>query len=159
MGASGSAIAGLSTVIDLTAGFNAKFGTSYTGTQLRTTYLKEFLAYFVSEFKIISNMMTKRSTMFHAAPALTLADGTHYVLRHTPKADQRFMMYTPLWEQAKAMVLPEIFNTEYLQPCNEMNPNKSGKKSDYVGTISGFLLSDPRLSGKKSDCIGTISGF
>ena len=26
------------------------------------------------------------------------------------------MMYTPLWEQAKAMVLPEIFNTEYLQP-------------------------------------------
>lgn len=116
MGASGSAIAGLSTVIDLTAGFNAHFRTSYTGTQLRTTYLKEFLAYFVSEFKIISNMMTKRSTMFHAAPALTLADGTHYVLRHTPKADQRFMMYTPLWEQAKAMVLPEIFNTEYLQP-------------------------------------------
>lgn len=116
MGASGSAIAGLSTVIDLTAGFNAKFRTSYTGTQLRTTYLKEFLAYFVSEFKIISNMMTKRSTMFHAAPSLTLADGTHYVLRHTPKADQRFMMYTPLWEQAKAMVLPEIFNTEYLQP-------------------------------------------
>lgn len=116
MGSSGSAIAGLSTVIDLTAGFNAKFRTSYTGTQLRTTYLKEFLAYFVSEFKIISNMMTKRSTMFHAAPSLTLADGTHYVLRHTPKADQRFMMYTPLWEQAKAMVLPEIFNTEYLQP-------------------------------------------
>ena len=52
-----------------------------------------------------------------------------------------------------------VRNTEYLQPYNEMNPNKSGKKSDYVGTISGFLLSDPRLSGKKSDCIGTISGF
>ena len=116
MGASGSAIAGLSTVIDLTAEYNSAFGTSYTGTQLRTTYLKEFLAFFVSQFKIISNMMTKRSTMFHAAPSLTLADGTHYVLRHTPKADQRFMMYTPLWEQAKAMVLPEIFNTEYLQP-------------------------------------------
>ena len=116
MGASGSAIAGLSTVIDLTAEYNSAFGTSYTGTQLRTTYLKDFLAFFVSQFKIISNMMTKRSTMFHAAPSLTLADGTHYVLRHTPKADQRFMMYTPLWEQAKAMVLPEIFNTEYLQP-------------------------------------------
>ncbi len=116
MGATGSAIAGFSTVIDLTSGFNNRFGTSYTGTQLRTTYLKEFLAYFVSEFKIISNMMTKRSVMFHAAPTLTLADGTHAILRHTPKSEQRFMMYTPLWEQAKAMVLPEIFNTEYLQP-------------------------------------------
>ena len=116
MGASGSGVAAASTVIDLTAGFNAKFGTNYTGAQLRTTYLKEFLAYFVSEFKIISNMMTKRSLMFHVAPKLTLADGDHYILRHTPKSEQRFMMYTPLWEQAKAMVLPEIFNTEYLQP-------------------------------------------
>jgi hypothetical protein len=56
MGASGSGVAAASTVIDLTAGFNAKFGTNYTGAQLRTTYLKEFLAYFVSEFKIISDL-------------------------------------------------------------------------------------------------------
>lgn len=116
IGASGSALAGLGTVVDLTSAYNAKFGTSYTGAQLRTTYLKEFLAFFVSEFKILSNMMTKRSNMFHVAPKLTLADGDHYILRHTPKSEQRFMMYTPLWEQAKAMVLPEIFNTEYLQP-------------------------------------------
>ena len=26
------------------------------------------------------------------------------------------MMYTPFWEQAKAQVMPEIFNTEYLKP-------------------------------------------
>ena len=116
IGASGSALAGLGTVVDLTAAYNAQFGTSYTGAQLRTTYLKEFLAFFVSQFKILSNMMTKRSNYFHVAPKLTLADGDHYILRHTPKSEQRFMMYTPLWEQAKAMVLPEIFNTEYLQP-------------------------------------------
>jgi len=116
IGDANSAIKTLGTVVDLTAAYNAKFGTTYTGAQLRTTYLKEFLAFFISEFKIISNMMTKRSLYYHAAPKLTLADGDHYILRHTPKSEQRFMMYTPIWEQAKAQVMPEIFNTEYLQP-------------------------------------------
>ena len=116
IGDSNSAIKTLGTVVDLTAAYNARFGTTYTGTQLRTTYFKEFLAFFISEFKIVSNMMTKRSLFYHAAPKLTLADGDHYILRHTPKSEQRFMMYTPFWEQAKAQVMPEIFNTEYLQP-------------------------------------------
>lgn len=116
IGDANSAIKTLGTVVDLTAAYNARFGTTYTGAQLRTTYLKEFLAFFISEFKVVSNMMTKRSLYYHAAPKLTLADGDHYILRHTPKSEQRFMMYTPFWEQAKAQVMPEIFNTEYLQP-------------------------------------------
>lgn len=111
-----SNIKGVNTVIDLTAAYNAEFGTNYTGTQLRTTYLKEFLEFFTSEFKIISNLMTKRSLMFHAAPVLTLSDGDHYILRHTSKSEQRLMMYTPFWEKAKAKVMPEIFNDEYLTP-------------------------------------------
>jgi hypothetical protein len=40
MGDESSAIKGICTKIDLTREFNKKFGTSYTGTQLRTTYLK-----------------------------------------------------------------------------------------------------------------------
>ena len=111
----GSDIKGVSTVIDLTAEYNKKFGTNYTGTQLRTTYLKSFLEFFTSEFKQISNLMTKRSLMFHIAPPLTLSDGDHYILRHTPKSEQRLMMFTPFWEDAKAIVMPEIFNDEYLQ--------------------------------------------
>lgn len=111
-----SAIKAVSTVIDLTAEYNKKFGTNYTGSQLRSTYLKSFLEFFTSEFKQISNLMTKRSLAFHIAPPLTLGDGSHYILRHTPKADQRLMMFTPFWEDAKAMVMPEIFNDEYLKP-------------------------------------------
>ena len=114
MGDYSSAIKGASTVIDLTAEYNKKFGTNYTGTQLRTTYLKSFLEFFTSEFKQISNLMTKRSLMFHVAPSLTLADGSHYILRHTPKSEQRLMMFTPFWDDAKAIVMPEIFNDEYL---------------------------------------------
>lgn len=138
MGQQGSALAGASTVINLTAAYNARFNTNYTGAQLRTTYLKEFLAFFVSEFKIISNMMTKRSLMFHAAPPLTLADGTHYILRHTPKSEQRFMMYTPLWEQAKALVMPSIFNPEYL----DMN-----KQFEAVDFWQSFSMNDADKAG------------
>jgi len=138
MGASGSALASASTVIDLTAAYNTRFGTNYTGAQLRTTYLKSFLEFFVSEFKIISNMMTKRSLMFHAAPPLTLSDGTHYILRHTPKSEQRFMMYTPLWEQAKALVMPEIFNTEYLNMDNQF---------ESVDFWQSFSMSDADKAG------------
>ena len=114
IGAYDSAIKGVSTVIDLTEAYNKKFGTNYTGTQLRTTYLKSFLEFFTSEFKQISKLMTKRSLAFHMAPKLTLADGDHYILRHTPMSEQRLMMFTPFWEDAKAQVMPEIFNDEYL---------------------------------------------
>lgn len=148
IGQSGSNIAAASTVIDLTTGFNTKFGTNYTGAQLRTTYLKEFLAYFISEFKIVSNLMTKRSGYFHVAPKLTLDDGDHYILRHTPKSEQRFMFFTPLWEQAKAMVMPEIFNTEYLQPeqfesvdfWQSLSTNEDDRAgADIKVTVPGWL--------------------
>ena len=131
IGDASSAIKGLATVVDLTAAYNAKFGTTYTGTQLRTTYLKSFLEFFVAEFKVYSNMMTKRGVYFHAAPTLTLADGDHFILRHTPKSEQRFMMYTPFWEDAKAQVMPEIFNDDYLQ-----DPGRQFESVDFWQTYS-----------------------
>ena len=115
MGDASSNIKTLGTVVDLTAAYNAKYNTSYTGLQLRTTYFKSFLEFFVSEFKVYSNLLTKRSLAFHYAPKITLTDGDHYVLRHTPKSEQRFLLFTAFWEQAKSMVMPEIFNDQYLQ--------------------------------------------
>ena len=111
-------------VINLTAGFNAKFGTNYTSAQLRTTYLKEFLAYFVSVFKLTSDRLTERSALYHKAfpkvvkNAETGANETLMILRHTPKADQRAMLYNPLFIDAQAQVLPAIFNPEYLSIDN-----------------------------------------
>ena len=109
-----SAVKSVCTKIDLTREYNKKFGTSYTGKQLRTTYLKSFLEFYVSYLKQLSNKMTRRSLFYHIAPALTLSDGDHYILRHTPKSEQRLMMFAPFWEDAKAIVMPEIFNPEYL---------------------------------------------
>ena len=113
-----SAIKGSCTLYDLTAAYNKEMGTNYTGSQLRTTYRKSFLEWFTSEIKIISDLMAKRSIFFHATPILTLADGDHVILRHTPKSEQRMIMYSPFWEKAKTMVMPEIFNDKYLKPEN-----------------------------------------
>lgn len=101
-------------VIDLVAGYNAKFNTSYTGAQLRTTYLKDFLAYFVTEFKLVSEYMTERSANYHWSVPKTVDGVTYHVLRHTPYRDQRVYLYSKLFKDAEAQVLPEIFNPEYL---------------------------------------------
>ena len=101
--------------INLTAAFNTKFGTSYTSAQLRTTYLKEFLAFFVSTFKQYSRMLENRSVQFHVSPTKTDAAGNNlYLLRHTPRERQRVLLYQPLFMDAEAQVLPEIFNDQYL---------------------------------------------
>ena len=113
-----SNIKGSCTLYDLTKAFNDYMGTNYTGTQLRTTYRRDFLEFLVSEIKIISDLMAKRSVYFHATPALTLADGDHVILRHTPKSEQKMLMYGPFWNKAKTMVMPEIFNDEYLKTEN-----------------------------------------
>lgn len=101
-------------VINLTEGFNAKFGTSYTSEELRSTHLKDFLAYFVEIFKITSDKMTHRSVNFHWSPTKTIGDKSYKLLRHTPKADQRAILYNPLFVSATAQVLPTIFSPSYL---------------------------------------------
>lgn len=105
-------------VVNLTAGFNAKFGTSYTSAELQSTYLKEFLAYFVSEFKQYATKMTNRSKRFHVSPAKQIGGVDYTLLRHTPMEKQKAVLYKPFFTDAEAMVMPEIFNTEYLDVKN-----------------------------------------
>lgn len=101
--------------INLTAGYNAKFGTSYTSEELRTTYLKSFVEYMVSVIKQTSRRMEYRTAAFHMPYTKTI-DGEEYnVLRHTPRDRQRLFLYTPLLVDAESMVMPEIFNDQYLK--------------------------------------------
>ena len=98
-------------VINLTAGFNAKFGTSYTSAQLRSTYLKQFLEYFVSVVRMTSDLMTDDSVDYHWFPSKP----GHVLLRHTPKDLQKLILFNPLFVDAEAQVMPEIFNDKYLK--------------------------------------------
>ena len=108
-------------VKNLTTLYNAKFGTNYTSAQLRTTYLKEFLAFMVSEIRSDSDYLEERSANYHWSVPITYRGKTHRILRHTPKSDQYMYLYSRLFRDAEAMVLPEIFHDGYLTLDNYQN--------------------------------------
>ena len=119
IGDTASNINGAMTKVNLTKAFNDYFGTSYTSAQLRTTYLKEFCEFLTVTVKDYSDMLTRPSVYFHAAPVYTDSQSVdHVILRHTPKDKQRLMFFGPFWNRAKAMVMPEIFNPEYIDMGN-----------------------------------------
>lgn len=110
-------------VVNLTEAFNTFYygsdTTRYkTSAELRSTYLKEFLEFMVSELKDYMKKMTNRSSNFHWTPAKTI-DGVSYpLLRHTPASKQRLFLFEPLFRKAESMVMPEIFNDRYLSMDN-----------------------------------------
>ena len=101
-------------VVNLTKAYNDRFNTNYTSEQLRSTYLKSFLEFFVATFKLQSRYLTYRSAKYHWSPAKTVGGVSYKLLRHTPYERQRVMLYEPLFTEAEAMVLPEIFRPNYL---------------------------------------------
>lgn len=104
--------------VNLTKEYNTKYGTSYTSAELRTTYLESFLKFFVAYVKNISNYLEERSSNYHLSPTKTVNGTTYKLLRHTPKNRQKMFLYEPLFIEAKANVLPSIFNPEYLDIKN-----------------------------------------
>lgn len=105
--------------IDMTAEFNAwNGGTAYTRAQLLSTYRKEFLGFLVATIKKLSNTLTNRSIKYHWSPSKTINGVTYELLRHTPKDKQKLILYRPFIIDAESLVLPEIFNDEYLKLAN-----------------------------------------
>lgn len=139
--------------VNLTSEFNAKFLTSYTTAQLLSTYFSEFLAFFVAFFKTTSDMLENRSIKYHWSPAKTVG-GVSYVLpRQTKKADQRCMMISKFWNDAEALVLPQIFNPRYLNI-------DSFEKVDYWQNINDPMAIDvtpaiPDVSAPAAQTVGT----
>lgn len=114
--------AGLSQVVggavNLTAAYNARFGTTYTSAQLRSTQLKSFLEFMVATIKKCSDYMTERTAKYHL-PMTKTVDGVQYnILRHTPYNKQRLFLFEPLFREAESMVLPEIFHDDRLEMDN-----------------------------------------
>lgn len=103
-------------VVNLTKEYNDFYGTSYTSAQLRTTYLASFLAFMVSQIKLYSDYLTEATKNYHWNPSKVL-DGVTYdtITRQTLKEDQRLFLYSPLWKMSESLVLPQIFNDEYLK--------------------------------------------
>lgn len=105
--------------IDMTAAFNAYMGNpspALTAADiLGPTYFKQFIEFFVTTVKTISDTLTNRSLKYHWSPTKTVNGVTYDILRHTPKSKQKFLLYKPFWRAAEAQVMPEIFNDKYLK--------------------------------------------
>lgn len=101
--------------IDLIAGFNASVGQTYTRQVVLQQHFQEFLQYFTATFKHLSDLMTYDSLNYHWSPTKTISGVSYYLPRHTPKANQRAILYNPFFLDAKAKVFSEIFNPQYLE--------------------------------------------
>lgn len=103
--------------------FNAEFDTNYSWSTIMASHKEEFLKWFAAYVQILSDRMEELSVLFHDPLTEVVNQGeaneyTRYVDSHTPKANQKFLYYKPLFTMAKANVLPSIFNPQYLTELN-----------------------------------------
>ena len=98
-----------SCVVDLTAGYNTKYDTSYTREQLLTTYAESFLKYFVAEVKKYSKKLKDSTSLYHANVL------SKKILHHTPQNLQKFIAYEPYFIDSETQVLPTVYNDELLR--------------------------------------------
>lgn len=96
-------------VVDLVAGYNAENGTSYTRSQLLTSYKESFYKWVASEVQIWSDLLTDRNTAYHAN-----VPGYNSIPRHSPKDRQRMIMLNPFFVREKAEIYTSLFNPKYL---------------------------------------------
>lgn len=97
------------TEVDLVHEYNEKFNVTYTRAQLLSTYLESFMKFVASRIKSDSNRLTDMSVNYHAN-----ITGHSQIMRHTPKAKQKMVMYEPIFVDTMATVYPTLFNPQYL---------------------------------------------
>lgn len=106
-------MAGLSSMgheIDLTAEFNTKYGTKYKRSQLLTEHKADFMKFAVARIKLDSLKLEERTSLYHAN-----ITGYNPIMRFTPKAYQRLLLFSEFWIDSETQVLPEVFNDENLK--------------------------------------------
>lgn len=101
--------------VNLVEQFNMARGTAYTTHDLLTVHLQEFLSFFVSYMETLTGLLEESSELYHLTPMCTDDNGnTLHLFRHTPKSEQKLLLYQPLINDAKAWVYPAIFGPGYL---------------------------------------------
>lgn len=109
-------------VINLTTEFNRFFNTNHNSQQLRSVYLKEFLEFMTAKIKETSDRFTEDGTDYHDPLTKTVGGVKYNILRHTPKDRQKLLLFGPLWRLAESIVMPEIFNDQYLKLDSQFEP-------------------------------------
>lgn len=108
---------GVECSVNLTKLFNDTYGTSYTSEEIRREHTTEFEQLFIARLKIDSDKLENRTAMFHDSMEKEISGKKYHVLRFTPKADQKFIYYSPLFTQLN-LNLATVFNPQYLRLPN-----------------------------------------
>lgn len=102
--------------VNLTTEFNSFYGTSYTATQLLSTYFADLMAFFVMKLKGDMALMEEENELFHIYPAKNDDSGNALTLtRHTAPEDRRLLLYMPRIRQAESVIFPSLFDSSYLR--------------------------------------------
>lgn len=111
-------VLGNETCVDMTAYFNDKCGTTYTRDEIIHEHLTELLELWTAKIKIDSDRLEERTKKYHDAMTITDGGVDYNVLRHTPKASQKMFYFKEFFSEARARVLPEIFNPNLIPETN-----------------------------------------
>lgn len=102
--------------VNMTAEYNAFYGTSYTTAQLLSTYFDSFMEFFVMRLQGDMELAREYNELFHIYPARNDDGGNALtLLRHTPPEMRRLILYMPIIRQAEKTVFPALFNDSYLK--------------------------------------------
>lgn len=95
--------------IHLLTEYNAQTGLSLTATTVyQPANFESFVKWMYARLNQISDRLTNRSVSYHS----TIGDAV--ILRHTPKADQRLLLYSPIMRQIETMALSGIYHNDLL---------------------------------------------
>lgn len=110
---------GPESAVNLASEFNKYHGTTYTVDEILTEHTVAFLEFYIARFKNDSDMLENRTCLFHDPLTKTIGSDDYVVMRHTPKADQRFIYNSRLFTQLN-LSLAQIFHPDMLKiPAGE----------------------------------------
>lgn len=97
-------------VIKLLTEYNTATGSELTATTVMSpANYGNFIKWAFSRIKSVSNLLTERSTIYHAN-----VTGSP-VARHSPIRDQKFYLSSKFMNEVSTMVFSSVFNEEYLK--------------------------------------------
>lgn len=95
--------------VHLLTEYNAQTGLSLTATTVyQPGNFEGFVKWMYARMNQISDRMTNRSVNYHSTI------GNAVILRHTPKRDQRLLLYSPIMRQIETMALSGIYHNDLL---------------------------------------------
>ena len=130
---------GSESAVNLASEFNKYHATTYTVDEILTEHTVAFLEFYIARFKNDSDMLENRTCMFHDPLTKTIGSDDYVIMRHTPKADQKFIYNSRLFT-ALNLNLSTIFNPEMLAlPSGEGIQYWQSAKDPYAVDITPAL--------------------